>query len=115
MEEAARAMRKRPTVAEARLWEALRAGRFAGAKFRRQHPLGRFVLDFYCPAKRLCIEVDGPVHDNQREKDAARDAALAAANIRVLRFRNEEVLTDLDDVLTRIHPHLTTSQPPPDP
>jgi very-short-patch-repair endonuclease len=62
VEQAARELRRRPTEAEARLWTALRRRQVGGALFRRQHPLGRFVLDFYCAAHQLCVEVDGEVH-----------------------------------------------------
>jgi very-short-patch-repair endonuclease len=102
LQQAAKGLRKEMTSAERQLWNGLRGWKLA--KFRRQHPLDRFILDFYCPAHRLCIEVDGSVHDteNQRERDAARDEALAAAGIRTLRIRNEEVLTDIRAVLRRI-------------
>jgi very-short-patch-repair endonuclease len=95
-------MRRQSTRAEAVLWEQLRAGGIGGHKFRRQHPVGRFVLDFYCAEKRLCVEVDGPIHDRQTERDAARDAALASYNIYVLRIRNEDVFGDLEHALSRI-------------
>jgi very-short-patch-repair endonuclease len=66
------------------------------------------VLDFYCPEKRLCVEVDGPIHDRQKERDAARDAVLASYNIQVLRIRNEDVFGNLEDALSRITAALTT-------
>jgi very-short-patch-repair endonuclease len=100
--EAARGLRRTATPAERVLWEALRAKRLEGLKFRRQHPVGRFVLDFYCPAHRLAVEVDGDVHDEQRDRDAARTAEIEAFGCRVLRFRNDEVLNDLASVLARI-------------
>ena len=71
-------------------------------EFRRQHALGRFILDFHCHTARLCVEVDGGIHDLQPERDAERDACLAAAGIKTLRFRNEEVLGDTRAVLRRI-------------
>ncbi len=101
-------MRVQSTRAEAVLWEQLRAGKIGGHKFRRQHPVGRFVLDFYCPEKRLCVEVDGPIHDQQKERDSARDAALASYNVYVLRVRNEHVFGDLEEVISRITSALTT-------
>ena len=102
--EASRRLRKELTPAEARLWAALRQGGIPGMRFRRQHALGRFVLDFYCPKQRLAIEVDGAVHDDQQqaEYDAARTTALEQRGIRVLRFRNDEVMGDLTSVLTCI-------------
>jgi very-short-patch-repair endonuclease len=99
-----RAMRREPTTAEAVLWERLRAGRLNGGKFRRQHPLDRFVLDFYAPEQRLAVEVDGAVHDQdeRREADQVRDAQLARLGVRILRVRNEAIASDLDAVLAAI-------------
>lgn len=98
----ARDMRGSMTAAEQALWKELR--RRNHGKWRRQHPLLGYVLDFYCPASRLCVEVDGGIHETerQRRRDDARTAALATAGIRVLRFRNEDVLRKLDFVLTQI-------------
>ena len=64
--------------------------------------MGRFILDVYCPRNKLCVELDGGVHDDQRERDAARTEALSHLRIRVIRFRNEEVLNDLASVIQRI-------------
>jgi very-short-patch-repair endonuclease len=102
--EAARYLRRVATPAEDRLWSALRRDQLAGLHFRRQHPVGKFIADFYCKAARLAVEVDGPVHhtEAQRIHDRDRDAAFAAAGIRVLRLTNEDVLTNLRPVLTRI-------------
>jgi very-short-patch-repair endonuclease len=99
---AARTFRRSPTQAERVLWQALRDRQLAGLKFRRQHAVGRVVLDFYCPSHRLAIEVDGSTHDNRIEEDEARTAHLAAYGYLVVRFRNEEVLTDLGGVLRKI-------------
>jgi very-short-patch-repair endonuclease len=96
----ARALRRQMTAAEAELWNGLRGWGFA--KFRRQHPVDRFILDFYCPAARLCVELDGSVHDAQADRDEARTAVLEARGIHVLRFRNHEVETDCRSVLHRI-------------
>ena len=85
------------------LWEHLRAGRLDGFKFRRQHPVGRCILDFYCADKRLCVEVDGSIHDEQQDRDAARDEVLASYNVAVLRIRNDEIMADIQSVLARIH------------
>lgn len=73
-----------------------------GLKFRAQHPVGPFILDFYCPAYKLVIELDGGVHEKQAEYDEARTRHLNEYNYRVIRFRNEEVLEDLPSVLERI-------------
>src|SRR5215211_3637255 len=98
----ARDLRKRMTPAERRLWSVLRDGRLLGAKVRRQHPAGRFILDFYCPAARLAIEVDGEIHSHQAEYDEGRTAYLESCGVRVIRFRNEEVLHALPGVVDRI-------------
>src|SRR5262245_60800268 len=86
--DAARALRADMTPAESSLWAALRKYRVDGVRFRRQHPIGRFVLDFYAPSHKLGIEVDGAVHDSQQERDAERTRLLALRGIRVIRFRN---------------------------
>jgi very-short-patch-repair endonuclease len=85
-----RDLRRSSTEAEARLWSRLRARQLAGAKFRRQHQMGRFVLDFYCPNARLAVEVDGGHHyeEAQAAYDAERTEVLKALGIRVLRFSN---------------------------
>ena len=90
------------TEAEQVLWNALRYRKARGLRFRRQHPVGRFVLDFFCPSLKLAIELDGAVHDTQAERDQERTRVLEAAGCRVLRFRNDEVLCDLPSVLRRI-------------
>jgi very-short-patch-repair endonuclease len=102
LERRARELRQEATPAEQVLWYAVRAGRLDGLKFRRQHPVGRFVMDFYCAAHRLCIEVDGAVHEQQRDRDAARDEALLAHGIRTLRFTNDQVARDLPRVVDAI-------------
>jgi very-short-patch-repair endonuclease len=99
---AARDLRQRETSAEDSLWEMLRDRRLGGLKFRRQHPVGPFVIDFCCPAHRLAIELDGGVHAGQRQEDAEREAVLTAAGYRVLRFPNEAVCDRLSDVLSTI-------------
>src|SRR5580765_4240901 len=93
--------RERPTPAEAVLWECLR-GRFPGVRFRRQHTIGRFIVDFFCWKHHLAVEVDGPIHDLNREYDVKRDQFLECQGLRVLRFSNDEVMTSLESVLTRI-------------
>ena len=73
-----------------------------GLKFRRQHPVGRFIVDFYCPDARLVVEIDGGVHADQVDYDAARAEALVERGYRVVRFSNEDVMTAMDDVVERI-------------
>jgi very-short-patch-repair endonuclease len=99
---AAKEHRQEPTRAEDVLWAAVRGQQIRGLPFRRQHPVHRFVLDFYCPRKKLCIELDGSIHAGREADDQARTEALAAHRISVIRFRNEEVLNNLSSVLQRI-------------
>ena len=98
----AKELRRRMTFAEQVVWQMLRKHRQHGFYFRRQHPVGRFILDFCCAPAKLCIEIDGPIHDDQRERDAERTAWLEAAGYRVIRFRNEEVMEARHLVAQRI-------------
>lgn len=97
----AREQRQPLTRAEARLWRALRENAL-GVRLRRQHPIGDFVLDFYCDEARLAVEVDGPEHIARADYDAWRDEQLAAQDIRVMRVTPEEVFTRLPGLLQRI-------------
>src|SRR3954447_22406968 len=92
----ARALRRALTLPEVLLWQALRGGRVGGLRFRRQHPVGPYVLDFYCPSARLAVEVDGTTHDfpGQARRDLRRDAWLAGQGIRVLRVPAPDVLDE---------------------
>ncbi|MDW8199779.1 MAG: endonuclease domain-containing protein [Cyanobacteriota bacterium SKYGB_h_bin112] len=103
IEAAARQLRKQSTPAEERLWQALRSRKLHGLRFRRQHPVGRFILDFFCPDYKLAIELDGSVHDEQVNYDAARSQELQTYGYHVIRFANQQVLTDLDTVLEVIY------------
>ena len=98
----AKEMRRNMTPAERRLWTELRANRLDGFHFRRQQIIDGFIVDFYCHAAGLVVEVDGALHDKQAEYDDERDRLLAARGLQVLRFRNREVLRELKGVLTRI-------------
>jgi very-short-patch-repair endonuclease len=98
----AREFRKQSTTAEAVLWEQLRNRRLAGLKFRRQHPLGPFIADFYCAEKRLVIELDGGIHVEQPGYDQLRTERLTEHGYRVLRFTNTTVETNLEKVLNII-------------
>jgi len=102
IEEAARRLRQELTPAESILWQALRGHQLDGLKFRCQHPVGRFILDFYCPSAKLVIEVDGGIHDQQQVYDQARTEKLEAFGYRVLRFTNDQVMKDLSAVLEQI-------------
>ena len=79
------------TPAERRLWNCLRANRLGGLQFRRQQVIDGFIVDFYCHAAAVVVEVDGPVHDDRADYDAERDRILTARGLRVVRFTNEQV------------------------
>lgn len=102
IEEAARRLRKNLTPAEACLWSALRNKQLEGLRFRCQHPVSNFILDFYCAACKLVVEVDGEIHDRQIDYDRERTSTLAEYGYRVLRFNNEQVIDDLSSVLAEI-------------
>ena len=99
----AKQLRRRQTPAEMILWRYLRRHRLGGFKFRRQHVLIGFIVDFYCHAAKLVIEVDGPMHDFQIEADRIREAKLRREGLEVLRVTNADVTERLGQVLTRIY------------
>jgi very-short-patch-repair endonuclease len=109
-------LRNNATPAERLLWHRLRASQLGGYKFRRQHSVGSYILDFYCPIARLAIELDGDSHftDDALVYDRERTAYLNALQIRVLRFLNTQVYEELDAVCEGILEELVTV-PPPDP
>ena len=98
----ARQMRHEPTEAENILWQHLRRYNLHGYKFRRQHNIERFIVDFYCSKSKLVIEVDGPIHQYQPEEDAIRQEYLENQNLKVLRFTNDVVLKNIDEVMKQI-------------
>ncbi|MCO6500990.1 MAG: leucine--tRNA ligase [Vicingus serpentipes] len=99
--EKAKEMRANPTPAESALWQQLK-GKKLDAKFRQQHPVDTFIPDFVCLDKMLIVEVDGDIHDIQQEQDQERTHRLNELGFEVLRFRNEEVLADIDTVVNKI-------------
>jgi very-short-patch-repair endonuclease len=109
IDNAAKQLRKTLTPAEQQLWQALRGGKLAGLKFRRQHPVGNFILDFYCAAHKLVVEVDGGIHETQIEYDAARTNELESYGYKIVRFTNEVVLHQLETVLAEILQAVKTS------
>ena len=108
----AKAIRREPTTAEAAAWALLRNRRCLGLKFRRQHVIRGFIVDFYCADLRLAVEVDGTVHCGRRqaEYDDARSRALAHAGIDVVRIRNEEVSEAR--LVALLEPYVTASPSP---
>jgi len=99
-----RELRHDSTEAEKLLWAELRNRKLDSLKFRRQHPLDKFIVDFYCNEKKLVVELDGGVHNEKinKEYDEARTAMLAGLNIIVLRFKNEDVINNMKEVLRKI-------------
>ena len=102
----ARYMRQHPTRAEALLWGCLRMKRLDGYKFRRQHIIGTYIVDFYCPLCKLIVEVDGPIHQKQQVYDLSREINLIGMGYQILRFTNDDVIFHRDDVLKKILDHL---------
>ncbi len=104
MEANRKKLRASLTPAEATLWRVLRSSRLDGRKFRRQHSVENYILDFYCPSESLGIELDGQGHyeDLGREKDAHRTTELKTHGIRILRFENRLIFEELEFVLERI-------------
>jgi very-short-patch-repair endonuclease len=98
----ARQLRRTMTTPERLLWEQLRANRLAGVHFRRQQVIAGFIVDFYCHAARLVIEVDGPVHDNQQQEDLERERMLGDQGLKIIRFSNHEIESNMPEVLQRI-------------
>jgi len=106
--ERAKNLRKNMTPAEKVLWQYLRNHQINGFYFRRQHPIKRFIADFYCSKADLIIEVDGGIHNNPEvyEHDLNRTAELEKLGIKVIRFTNEEIFNDIDGVLEKIKSYL---------
>jgi adenine-specific DNA-methyltransferase len=113
--ERCRELRRTATDAEALLWSVLRARQLAGFKFRRQHQLGPFILDFFCAEQSLAIELDGDQHALPENvvRDAARSRFLVERGLTVLRFGNREVLGQLEAVLEHVCSVLTSGRPSP--
>ena len=103
-----------PTPAEALLWKRLRHKQIGGFHFRRQHPIVRFIVDFYCAEAKLVVEVDGPVHNEpgHDEYDHDRQAFLEELGLRVLRFPNQKVLQGIDLVVQVIAKSCSQPHPP---
>lgn len=101
-----RYLRKSQTKEEAILWEELRDNKL-GYKFRRQHPIDRFILDFYCFDKKLVIELDGSVHNKEtKDYDIARKEFIESKDIKIIRFWNSEIIKDLPKVIFKIKKEL---------
>ena len=97
-----KSLRNHATSAESALWRVLKSRNVNGLKFRRQQGIGPYVLDFYCAELKLCVELDGSSHDYKYEYDERRTMFLSQQGIRVIRFRNEMVWTNLDYIMSEI-------------
>ena len=109
----ARRLRTAMTDAEQRLWQSLRLRQFDGYEFRRQHPMGHYVVDFVCVEAKLVVEVDGGQHSERQDYDASRTEWLRQRGFRVVRFWNHEVMNNIEAVKAAIWEALyENSQPP---
>jgi len=99
-----RKLRSSMTPAEATMWLHLRSSQLQGRKFRRQHSIGPYVVDFYCPSARLVLELDGATHDNAdaQKRDAFRDLYLRSLGLRVIRVRSSDVIKNTEGVLAQV-------------
>jgi very-short-patch-repair endonuclease len=100
----AKRLRGRMTQAEILMWDKLKNKQFKGYKFRRQHPIHRFIVDFYCHELKLIIEIDGKYHDSeeQKNKDLNRTELLVFQGLREIRFTNEEIINNIGSVLKKL-------------
>jgi very-short-patch-repair endonuclease len=110
----ARELRANQTPAERRLWLQLRYGKRLGYKFRRQHVIGRFIVDFYCPEAALIIEVDGSVHRMTVNRDFGRQEYLENLGLTVLRFTNEDIFERLEKVVLQVNEALRAAADAPE-
>jgi very-short-patch-repair endonuclease len=110
--EKAKSLRRNQTDAENRLWYYLRAQRFMGLKFKRQKPIGSYIVDFVCWEQKLVIEIDGGQHAEQIEYDIRRTQYLESEGYQVLRFWNNQVISELEGVLEVIRLKIALSPTP---
>jgi very-short-patch-repair endonuclease len=106
-----RRLRTALTPAEAALWSILQRGKLGGRKFRRQHSVGPYIVDFYCPSEKMVVELDGAAHDGSRqvEHDEARTRFLETIGLRVVRIENRDVFENPDGVAAWIAQHFRTT------
>lgn len=100
--ETARILRSNMTIHEKLLWERLKLKQICGSRFRRQHPIDFFIADFYCHEAKLVVEIDGEIHNHQREYDDGRSAEMERYSIKVIRFTNSEVEKNINKVVKQI-------------
>ena len=110
-EKLAKSLRRKSTDAEKLVWKIIRGRNFKGLKFRRQHPIGSYIVDFYCHELKLVIELDGDVHSIGfiNKQDKVRKKNIEKLGLKVLRFENELVLSNPDMVIEEISKYMATS------
>lgn len=108
----AQTLRKNETETEKLLWNKLKNNQLQGYKFRRQHPINLYIADFYCHKLKLIIEIDGDYHNTneQKEKDIERTQILNCNDIRVIRFTNEDIINNIENVLLEISKYIPTKE-----
>jgi very-short-patch-repair endonuclease len=99
---AARLLRENMNSFENLMWERLKGKQISGVRFRRQHPIDIFIADFYCHQAKLVVEIDGEVHNLQKDYDVGRTAEMGKYDILVIRFTNTDVITGIEDVISKI-------------
>ncbi len=104
----ARELRSNMTIAELKLWAEIKGKQLKGVKFRRQHPISSYIVDFYAPQLNLVVEVDGDTHEEQKEYDARRTNFLENKGYEILRFTNEEIHQDIEGVLEKLREYCTS-------
>lgn len=112
-----RRLRSDMTGPEKRLWSRLRSRQLQGSKFRRQHGIGPYIVDFYCPEQSLVIEIDGDSHADaeQIQKDQRRDRYLQSIGLRVVRYTNDDIMKNLDGVLEDLQKRVSSGSASPNP
>jgi len=111
--ETAKGLRKNMTLAELILWKKLKDRKLFKVKFRRQHPIDIFIADFYCHEYKLVIEIDGEIHleNEKKEYDLGRTAEMEKFGIRIIRFTNDQILFNMDNVINEIYKAITELAP----
>ena len=110
--EKAKILRENMTDAEKMLWQRLNKSQL-GVRFKAQHPIGIFIADFYCHQYKLVVEIDGEIHDYQKEYDYGREMEMEKFGIKTIRFSNQEVFSDIETVIAKIKNEIYSTPPPP--
>ena len=100
--ERASRLRRNMTYSEELLWNELKGKQILGLRFRRQHPISKYIVDFYCHSAKLVIELDGKIHLAKKEQDKERTKEIEELGLQIIRFQNEEVEKKIDEVLIKI-------------